>query len=153
MAVANMVDLRPGETPAAALRRLLRAAEGVSAELALYQDLYQMHLECGWPKPLPQVQFDTTGARRWRFDLAYLRPHLLAVEVDGGVWGRRNAKTGAWEAGARGGHTSGSGFLRDLEKLNEAAVLGWRVVRVTPAMVYDGSAQTLIGRALGINPR
>lgn len=44
---------------------------------------------------------------------------MIAVEIEGGVW------TG-------GRHTSGSGFLGDMEKYNEAAAAGWRVLRFTP---------------------
>jgi len=73
--------------------------------------------------------------RKWRFDLAW--PHLrLAVEVEGGVW------TG-------GRHTSPTGFEADCEKYSEAAILGWRVIRVTGAMVKDGRAIDLIQRAIG----
>lgn len=43
----------------------------------------------------------------------------MAVEIDGGVW------TG-------GRHVRGAGFVRDCDKLNEAAALGWRVLRFTP---------------------
>lgn len=56
--------------------------------------------------------------RKWRFD--YAIPHLrIALEVEGGVW------TG-------GRHTSSAGFLRDMEKYNEAALNGWVVLRCTP---------------------
>ena len=72
--------------------------------------------------------------RRWRFDLAWPR-HLLALEIDGGVW-------------TQGRHVRGDGFIRDLEKMNEAQLAGWRVLRVTPDQVKDGSALGLIRRAL-----
>ena len=34
-----------------------------------------------------------------------------------------------------GRHTQGEGFRKDCEKYNEATVLGWRVLRVTPAQM------------------
>ena len=60
------------------------------------------------------------------------------VEVDGGSW-------------IAGRHTSGAGFAADCEKLNEATILGYRVLRVTPAMVDDGSALALVERALDLH--
>ena len=53
--------------------------------------------------------------RRWRFDYA-CPAAMIAVEIEGGVW------TG-------GRHTRGKGFLRDIEKYNEATAMGWRVFR------------------------
>ena len=56
--------------------------------------------------------------RRWRFDYAIL-DKKIAIEVEGGVW-------------SNGRHTRGSGFLKDIEKYNNATLLGWRLVRCTP---------------------
>ncbi|NIV32688.1 MAG: hypothetical protein GWN58_25550, partial [Anaerolineae bacterium] len=42
------------------------------------------------------------------------------------------------EAGGR--HTRGDGFAKDIEKYNEALLLGWRVLKATPAMIKDGRA-------------
>ena len=70
--------------------------------------------------------------RRWRFDFLLGR---VAVEVDGGTW-------------AGGRHTRGAGFEKDAEKLNEAALLGFVVLRFTGAMVRDGRALEAISRAL-----
>lgn len=65
-------------------------------------------------------------SRRWRFDFAFLRDGI-AIEVEGGTW-------------TKGRHTTGSGFEKDCEKYNEAALLGWRVFRFTGSMVKDGRA-------------
>ena len=56
--------------------------------------------------------------RKWRFDYAIV-DKMVAVEVEGGV-----------HSGGR--HTRGVGFINDMEKYNEATVLGWRLIRVTP---------------------
>lgn len=56
--------------------------------------------------------------RRWRFDFA-IPSKMIAVEVEGGAW-------------IGGRHTRGAGFVKDLEKYNEALRLGWKVIRVTP---------------------
>ncbi len=72
--------------------------------------------------------------RRWRFDFA-LPAFCIAIEVEGGVW-------------TRGRHVRGRGFAADAEKYNEAAILGWRVLRVTPEMVEDGRALRWIEHAI-----
>lgn len=56
--------------------------------------------------------------RRWRADFAIPSAKLL-VEVDGGIW-------------SGGRHTRGGGFIGDMEKLNAAACLGYRVLRFQP---------------------
>lgn len=70
--------------------------------------------------------------RRWKFDHCW--PHAkVALEIEGGVW------TG-------GRHVRGAGFIRDMEKYNEAALLGWHVYRVTPQQIKNGQALELIAR-------
>jgi very-short-patch-repair endonuclease len=86
--------------------------------------------------PTPEREFRFHETRRWRFDFAW-PDRKLAVEVDGGVW-------------TRGRHTRGAGFERDCEKLNEAVLLGWRVLRVTPGMVKLGEAVRVLKVALEV---
>lgn len=81
---------------------------------------------------LSEFKFHPT--RRWRFDFAWPEKKL-AVEIEGGVW------TG-------GRHTRGKGFSEDCEKYSEAAVLGWRIIRVTGDQVRSGKAIQWVGRAL-----
>ena len=69
--------------------------------------------------------------RRWRFDFAKVH-EKLAIEIDGIVWG------------GRGGHQTGVGMTRDRIKDAEAMVLGWRILRITPLMMRDGSAYEYI---------
>ena len=59
------------------------------------------------------------GERKWRFDFAWLQERV-AVELEGGVF----------KSGGKG-HRSIRNFLRDCEKYNAAAELGWRVLRYT----------------------
>jgi very-short-patch-repair endonuclease len=63
--------------------------------------------------------------RRWRFDFAQ-PDHKVAIEVEGGSW-------------VGGRHNRGTGFAADCEKYNEATRLGWKVIRLTPKMIEDGS--------------
>lgn len=72
--------------------------------------------------------------RKWRFDYA-ISAIKLAVEVEGGVW------TG-------GRHTSSKGFLGDMEKYNEAALLGWCLIRITPDRLLTSKTIELIKRRL-----
>lgn len=75
--------------------------------------------------------------RRYRFDWCAPRPGImLAVEYEGGVFQRE------------GGHRATGRFLRDVEKYNLAAVMGFRVIRLTAKSVADGTAFEWLERAL-----
>ena len=78
--------------------------------------------------------------RRWRFDFAD-PGSLIAVEIEGLNYEGAGKKT---KLGGR--HVSVKGFKEDCEKYNEAAVLGWRVLRVTVEMVKSGKALQYIER-------
>jgi very-short-patch-repair endonuclease len=65
------------------------------------------------PEPVAEYRF--AEERRFRFDWAWPE-RRIAVEEDGGIW-------------IRGRHNHPAGYLRDMEKLNLAAELGWRVLR------------------------
>lgn len=64
--------------------------------------------------------------RKWRFDFCWPK-EKIAVEVEGGTW-------------SGGRHTTGSGFAKDCEKYNHAAMMGYRVFRFTSDMVKKGEA-------------
>jgi hypothetical protein len=84
--------------------------------------------------PAPKRNYIFHHVRKWELDLAF--PELkLAVEVEGAVW-------------TRGRHTRGGGFIEDCDKYNEAAFLGWRVLRVTRFHIENGKAIEWIRRAL-----
>jgi hypothetical protein len=84
--------------------------------------------------PLPRLGYVWDRDRGWAFDLAW--PHQrIAVVIDGG---RR----------VRGQDVPGAGWIRDSYRLNEAAIEGWMVLRLTPAQVWDGSALQLVARAV-----
>lgn len=80
--------------------------------------------------PTPEYRFHAT--RRWRFDFAW-PDRKVALEVEGGVF-------------IQGRHSRGVGMVKDMEKYGEAAVQGWRVLRVTPKQVIDGTALRLVER-------
>ena len=85
----------------------------------------------GLPKPECEHRFHPT--RKWRFDLAWVDMRL-AVEIEG-----------ITHKGGR--HQRIKGFSEDCRKYAEAVILNWRVVRVTPRMIRDGEAISLIERA------
>ena len=71
--------------------------------------------------PVPVREYRFHPVRKWRFDYAWTE-QKVALEQEGGVF--------------RGGrHTSGVGFVKDMEKYNTATMLGWRIIRGTPQQV------------------
>lgn len=73
-------------------------------------------------------RFHTT--RMWRFDYA-IPSHRIAIEIDGGVW-------------IEGRHNRPKGYIADLDKFNNAAALGWRVLKFTPQQQFTMKALRLI---------
>lgn len=64
--------------------------------------------------------------RLWRFDYAF--PALkIAIECDGGVF-------------TNGRHVRPQGYINDMEKFNNAAMLGWLVLKFTPEQMLTQSA-------------
>lgn len=68
--------------------------------------------------------------RCWRFDFAC--PALrVAVEIDGGVW-------------TMGRHNRPSGYVRDMDKFNAAARMGWVVLKFTPQQQWTAGAIDMV---------
>jgi hypothetical protein len=67
---------------------------------------------------VPEYKFSSD--RDFRFDFANLDTKV-ALEVQGAIW-----------KGGYGGHTSGSGYIRDIEKSNLAMSHGWRIIQCVP---------------------
>lgn len=76
----------------------------------------------------------STGLKDWRFDFL-IEGTMFAVEVDGGTW-------------SGGRHTRGAGFAEDCIKCNEAAILGYTVLRFTSDQVNSGVALSAIRRLM-----
>ncbi|WP_018693560.1 endonuclease domain-containing protein [Algicola sagamiensis] len=99
--------------------------------------------------PEPQREFRFHPTRRWRFDFAW--PDLkIAVEVEGGTesHGQRRTVQGRITT-LKSRHLTPSGFKEDCHKYNQAALLGWRVLRFSGAMVKSGEAIEAIQQTLG----
>lgn len=93
----------------------------------------------GFTEPFAEAKF--LPMRRFKFDLAWFKLKI-AVEVEGGIFQRRN------KGGHAGWHQSVERMLSDMEKYNEAALRGWMVLRVTPRQIDNGAAFVLIERAM-----
>lgn len=94
----------------------------------------------GLPKPL--TEFQAIEGRKYRWDFAWLNlagPVSdglgLLVEVQGGIW-------------TKGGHNTGTGMLRDMEKNNAAVLEGWRVLYIAREHIVSGEALGWIEEAL-----
>ena len=86
--------------------------------------------------PKPEEEFRFHPERKWRFDFAY-PDQKIAIECEGGTWAKK-----------AGRHNRGVGFRDDCIKYNEAALLGWIVLRFTSDMIADGKALQMIDRCL-----
>lgn len=84
------------------------------------------------PPPLFEWYFHPT--RQWRFDVAWPEQRI-ALEVQGGIW-------------EQGRHTRGAALLKEWEKLNAAAGLGWRVLFCQPADLLTKETALAIWQAL-----
>lgn len=87
------------------------------------------------PEPIPEYLFKE--GRRWAFDWLFIDGWLrIVLEIEGvSPQGTRHQRIG--------------GFIKDLEKYNEATIMGYRVIRCTPRQVENGEAFELVKRALG----
>ena len=97
----------------------------------------QVWKAAGIPEPVMEYRFHPT--RLWRFDYAW--PEVkVALESDGGVW-------------IQGGHNRGSGWVKDTEKRNEAAALGWRLLRFQPKELCSLSTINLLKKTLNYSEK
>ena len=84
-------------------------------------------------KHLDRWQLRAIGQERprlWAIDWAFLDARI-GIEVEGGFF-------------MQGRHSRGAGTVKDMEKYNTLALLGWRLLRVTPRDIASGAALRLI---------
>lgn len=90
--------------------------------------------------PLPITEYKFHPIRKWRFDFAWpgfenvtedrmcyhrVLHDPVALEIEGGVY-------------VQGRHSRGKGFESDCEKYSTAAVMGWKVLRVSTGQLQKG---------------
>ena len=92
----------------------------------------QVWRQSGLPSAHGEFQFHP--GRRWRFDFAF-PDAMVAVEVQGGIW-------------TRGRHTRGKALKAEWEKLNTAAIMGWRILYCEPSAVCSMAFIEQVRRAL-----
>ena len=85
--------------------------------------------------PVPESEFRFHPERKWRFDFAYVE-QKIAIEIEGALYVKNK------------GHNSVTGILRDIEKYNEAAILGWKLIRIPSHEIHKAKTIDLIIRAL-----
>jgi hypothetical protein len=83
-----------------------------------------------------QHEFRFAPPRRWRSDYRVKGSKVL-IEFEGGLFAK-----------GKQGHSSISGILRDIEKYNSAALLGYIVIRITPKHVETGQALQWVEQAI-----
>lgn len=84
--------------------------------------------------PSPHTEHRFAEGRKFAFDYAW-PSFRVALEKEGGVFTRQ-------------AHGSISGILRDIEKYNLAASLGWRVLRVIPSDIVKPETFALVRTTL-----
>ncbi len=89
----------------------------------------------GLPKPLAEYRFHPV--RKWRFDFVWIDPphNLVALEIQGGLF-------------VQGRHSRGAALLKEHEKLNAAAILGFRVLFATPSDIASGAIFATVKAAI-----
>jgi len=87
----------------------------------------------GGPELEREFRFHPT--RKWRADFAHL-PSRTLIEIEGGIY-------------VNGRHNRAAGFAADLEKYLEAALAGWRVIRLGPKELDADHLGRLIGLVSG----
>ena len=88
--------------------------------------------------PEPQTEFRFYGPRRWRMDMVWV-DERLAVEIEGGIW-------------IMGRHNRPKSMIAEMSKYNTAALLGYKVIRVTREHIESGQALLWIKQGLGLIP-
>ena len=83
---------------------------------------------------LPDFEVKFHPTRKWRFDYCW-QSKMIALEVEGGVF-------------SGGRHTRGLGFMNDIEKYNNASLLGYRLIRTTPTELRSKENIELIKQIL-----
>ena len=87
----------------------------------------------GGPELEREFRFHET--RRWCSDFDHL-PCSTLIEIEGGIW-------------IQGRHNRAAGFAADLEKYLEAALAGWRVIRLGPHELTAAHVERLIALVRG----
>ena len=101
------------------------------------QTIHKTHLEPyfqAYGLSAPTAEFRFHPIRRWRFDFCWVELRV-SFEYDGSTW-------------TRGRHVRGAGVSADNEKINEAQIMGYIVIRGTSDTVRSGECFEQLKRAI-----
>ncbi|MFA3583526.1 MULTISPECIES: DUF559 domain-containing protein [Acinetobacter calcoaceticus/baumannii complex] len=101
-----------------------RSAKQIARQPSVGEMVLATHLKACKISFEQEYKFHPT--RKWRADFLITGTKIL-VEVEGGIW-------------SGGRHTRGKGYLGDMEKYNEAAAMGYKVLRFSTEQVKSGLA-------------
>ena len=87
--------------------------------------------------PVLEREYRFHPTRTWRADFAHVESRTL-IEIEGGIY-----------IAGGGRHNRAAGFLADLEKYLEAALAGWRVVRLAEPLITAPMVDRLIAFVRG----
>lgn len=90
------------------------ATSSKSSRLGDPNDFFVRMLKAAFPDAVPEYKFHPK--RRWRLDW-FLPEIKVGIEIEGGIWNK-------------GRHTRPSGFIKDIEKYNTAALMGIKIYRI-----------------------
>ena len=111
--------LDAGKPKPKTVKKLSRQKEWLTKELKDWGIINSLVLE---------TEYRFFEPRKWRFDWAYPQ-RMIAVEYEG-IFSKKSR------------HTTITGFTGDTDKYSKAAVMGWKVVRVT-ALNYKNVIELL----------
>ena len=83
-------------------------------------------------------EFRFHAERKWRADIAHVESRTL-LEIEGGLY-------------IQGRHNHPQGFAADAEKYLEAALAGWRVLRLTEPQITAPMIERIIGFVVAETP-
>lgn len=106
----------------------------IPGPLSRGEETFALHCQVRGLSPAREILF--APPRKWRFDFAW-PAWKIGIEIEGGT------------SFGKSRHSRGRGFENDCRKYNEAALLGWRVLRFTTEMVESGEAINHVLIAIG----
>lgn len=79
------------------------------------KEFFGKMIVAGFPGATPEYRFHET--RKWKIDW-FIPSIKVGIEIEGGIW-------------IKGRHTRPSGFVKDMEKYNTAAMMGIKIYRIS----------------------
>lgn len=101
--------------------------------MSALEDMFEMQLKAvkllGYER-----EYRFHPVRRWRFDFAF-PAKKIGIEIHGAIY-------------TQGRHSRGAGIEGDMEKINEAQILGWDVLCFSGGAIKNGEALQTLERYL-----